>query len=175
MDFLGNFAFRTGVPFGYLIGLVGLLVLSGAGLCLLVRGVSARPVDYFRAFVGVALLAVIAFFIVANVVYADALDVNPFATGADVAGEWRLDGARLSLHRDGTYECEGFGECNPFAAAGRWRLEDGTRLAFERVDGQQASQKLVRYFGHLRLTDSILDPDIWDGRLTFQHVETPNR
>src|SRR4051794_18789266 len=78
MDFLGNFAFRTGVPSGYLIGLVGLFAVSVAGLCLLVRGLSARPVDHVRAFIGVALLAVIAFFIVANVVYAEALDLNPF-------------------------------------------------------------------------------------------------
>jgi hypothetical protein len=108
-------------------------------------------------------------------VYSAALDLNPSVTAASLAGDWRQRGARLSLHRDGTYRCEGYSECNLFGAEGRWRLDDTYGLVFERADGRRATQNVVRYFGDLRLTDPIYDPDAWDGRLTFKHVDPPGQ
>src|SRR5687767_3747394 len=98
MDLLGYFAFRTGVPFGYLVFLLGLLVSTGVGLRLLVRGLSARPADRGRALGGGAMLAAAVVFVAANLVYTGALELNPTFTLAEVAGEWREGSARLSLH-----------------------------------------------------------------------------
>jgi hypothetical protein len=57
MDFLGNFAFRTAFPFGYLISFIGLLSVSAAGLGMLVRGLGTRPVDRVPAIGGGAMVA----------------------------------------------------------------------------------------------------------------------
>jgi len=175
MDWLGVFAFGTAFPFGYLISAVGFLVALAFGLKLLLRGLGARPVDRARVAGGGAMLAMLGFFVVANGVYGGALEMNPAVTPVGVTGEWRLGGARLWLHADGTYRCQGYSECNIMRAEGRWWLEDTRVLIFEALDGQRTPQDLVRYFGALRLTDPIGDPDSWEGRLTFAHVEPSRR
>jgi hypothetical protein len=175
MDFLGVFSFRTAFPFGYLITLAALVGAAALGLALLLLGLGAHPFDRTRVVCGGGLVAMVVFSVAANQLYGAALELNPLVTAANVIGEWREDRARLSLHPDGTYHCDGFGECNAFGADGRWWLADSGELTFDRIDGRRTSQRVVRYFGALRLTDPIYDPDSWDGQLTFARVDPPDR
>jgi hypothetical protein len=171
MDFLGYFAFRTAFPFGYLIFAAGGLVAFSVGLYLVV---TARPADRSRVIGGGGMVAMVLFFVAANLLYGAAIELNPTFTRADMIGTWREDESQLSLHGDGTYRCQGDSQCNLMGSEGRWRLEGGS-LTFERADGSLASQRVVRYFDALRFANPIEDPDSWDGRLTFVRIDSSGR
>jgi hypothetical protein len=174
MDFLGFFAFRTAIPFGYLAFAIGFIAVVVAGLRWLIRGLMATPPDGVRVAAGAFILVGAGVFFVANVAYSAALDLNPYPHAAQVTGEWSDGPAPLTLGAKGDYDCRGGDACTGLCNSGRWRLdESASTLELECPDGHWVRQRIVRYAGALRLTDPILDPDMWDGRLTFRHLVRP--
>lgn len=168
MDFLGYFIFRTGMPFGYIAFAVSQLVIVGLGLKLLWQGLRARPVNLLRSAGGGAMLAMVVFVVGANIVFEESLDLSPFFTAEDIPGDWRDGKSRLLLRANGSYSCDGGNSCDTTGASGYWRSNGSFDLLFTSENGRSRQMRVVRYRGHLRLTEGVDDPDLWAGRLLFE-------
>ena len=162
------FVIRTALPFGYLLVYVTLLGVAVVGLVQIWRGIRSRPLQRGRALAGVVLVAAVTLVVAANQAYSAALDLNPRTTTKDLVGEWRDGRAVLVLLPDGRFTCGGGGECDLLGSAGTWLKRDDYELEFREQPDAAMFRRVVRYQGRYRLTELADDPDLWDGRLTFE-------
>jgi energy-coupling factor transporter transmembrane protein EcfT len=168
-DFLRLFAFRTGLPCGYLI-----FFLFGAFWCfaatvVFIIGIIRRRVLLIAVPAMFLLLA--ATFVVGNVLYERALNLNPSVTEGGLAGTWKTPHSTLILRPDGSYQLRvGEDVARDFGtsfSAGRWQAESfGVRL----LDGSGkpfSKLRAITFRGKLHLILDFEDPDAWDGDLGF--------
>ena len=160
------FIFRTAVPFGYLAFWGGLVVLSGASVGIVIR--SLRPFRKRRMVAGSMLFAALALLGAVNVFAEQKLDFNPLIRErGDLVGVWKDGTATLDLRADGTFLCQGDGECSGVGPTGAWTWHD-FEVKFRSIAGRTVVRRILRYGQELRLASLPDDPDVWDGRLSFR-------
>jgi hypothetical protein len=161
-DFLRFFAFRTGLPCGYLLFFAVGFSISVTALVAVVAGLRLKPP-------GAVVLACAAVWVCGNVAYDLALDLNPMTDAESVSGVWRWNGATLQLHSNGAYELDpGSAPLHSGRSVGHWTL-DGLELHLIDNRGQSALDlRPITFRGRLHLmVDPHEDPDSWDGDLGF--------
>jgi len=169
-EFLRLFAFRTGIPCGYLLFFLFSAFWCIVAVVLLVVGVIRRRALLIA--LPTTFLFLAAAFVVGNVAYERALDLNPHVTDSEFVGTWRTARSILTLRPDGLYELHaGEDLAKDFrtsSSRGKWQREStfGVRL----VDASGKSLPVLRaitFRGRLHLIIEFDDPDAWDGDLGF--------
>ncbi|HSY48800.1 MAG TPA: hypothetical protein VLC46_08320 [Thermoanaerobaculia bacterium] len=168
-EFLSLFAFRTGIPCGYLLFVLLGLCISMMALVAVLIGLLRKPRNWVLIFLGALVLSCAGIWVAGNVAYSAALDLNPVTEVKSVTGQWRWNGARLRLNSDGSYELNpGTAPLNSGRSVGQWIL-DGKGLHLTDIHGQVALDlRPIIFRGRLHLIiDLHEDPDNWDGDLGF--------
>jgi len=112
-------------------------------------------------------------FVVGNVAYEHALDLNPSVSDADLIGTWRTDRSSLTLRADGAYELRAG---NDFArdfgtstSSGAWRHEAIFAVhLIDRSGRELPALRVISFRNKPRLILQFDDPDAWDGDLGFR-------
>jgi hypothetical protein len=169
-DFLRLFAFRTGLPCGYL-----LFFLLGAFWCavsVVVLVVGAVRRKLLLIVVPSLFLLVAGALVVGNIAYSNALDLNPSVSNAELIGNWETAASSLVLRRDGSYQLHAGNDFSrdfgTSASAGRWQ-HDAFSLSLIDSSGKPLKPlRAIRFRGKPHLILEFDDPDSWDGDVGFQ-------
>jgi len=149
-DFLRLFAFRTGLPCGYL-----LFFLFGAFWCavsIVVLVVGAVRRKLVLIVVPSLFLLLAGTLVVGNIAYSNALDLNPSVSNAELIGNWETADSSLGTS----------------ASEGRWQ-HDAFSLSLIDSSGKPLKPlRAITFRGKPHLILEFDDPDAWDGDLGFR-------
>jgi membrane protein implicated in regulation of membrane protease activity len=168
-DFLRLFAFRTGLPCGYLLFFLFGVFCCVVAVVVLVVGIVWRKVVLVALPSLFLLLA--ATFVVGNIAYERSLDINASLPNAELIGRWQTPQSTLVLRRDGSYQLRAGDDLSKVfatsASVGKWqpegfgvRLTDSSGRALPRL-------RTITFRGKPHLILEFDDPDAWDGDLGF--------
>jgi len=171
-DFLQLFAFRTGVPCGYLLFfLAGAIGVVAAIIALLV-GLLRKPKRPILAVASSAFLVLGALWLVGNIAYGNALEMNPDVSGNSFVGTWKWNDSTLTLRADGSYVLIASGyEANRLEtqlSRGNWQFTPVVTIHLHDSRGQRIPDlRGLSFLSKLHLVVEFDDPDSWDGDLAF--------
>ena len=165
-DFLRLFAFRTGLPCGYL-----LFFLFGAFWCavsIVVLVVGAVRRKLVLIVVPSLFLLLAGTLVVGNIAYSNALNLNPSVSNAELIGncEPALAGPSpaIQLHAGHDFSRD----LGTSASEGRWQ-HDAFSLSLIDSSGKPLKPlRAITFRGKPHLILEFDDPDAWDGDLGFR-------
>lgn len=167
---MNSLYFQTAVPFGYLLFWTSMFILMVTGFALVAMGWRHRPRVHARVMLGCVLIFFVITVFLINLDADRSLEFNAPLTQANVLGEWREGQGVLSIGKNGRFECTGAGECDSLGKTGIWRLRGDFELEFQSDEKGVIIRRVILYRGHQRLTKMEGDPDMWNGKLTFEHI-----
>ena len=166
-ELLRFFAFRTAIPCGYLIFFLAAALACAAALGLLVIGVFKKRWKLVTA--SAIFLGLAAVWVVGNIAFETALELNPIIQQADLIGVWQSDGSRLQVNSNGTFLFSTTDEHSEFGippTAGTWKFQPISTIEITDARGRRLPDLLVISFrGRLHIIRAFEDPDMWDGSL----------